>query len=176
MRAGWIEEEAARFVTAVARAADDEQWISRGKNAITTARRLVRGQCVTAKKRLEEIVGVGVVKLLVDWLELRVPKETERAFDSTEDGLALAFVDAHLDDLRYTAAWHRWHRWDGIRWVEDVTVKVFDLARETCRRAAAGGPRRRKVLITAHTVASVVTLSSSDQRISVVPDSWDTDR
>ena len=176
IRAGWIEEEVARFVAAVARAADDEQWQSRGKNAITTARKLDKGEGVTAKKRLGEIIGVGVVTLVVKWLGLGGRREAERVFDSTEDGLALTFVDAHLYDLRYTAAWHRWHRWDGTRWVEDITVKVFDLARETCRKAAAGDPKREKVLKTAHTVASVVTLASSDQRISVVPDSWDADR
>lgn len=176
MRAGWIEEDTERFVAAVARVANDEQWQSRGKNAITTARKLVKSEGITAKKRLEEIVGVDMVTLIVQWLGLGGRKEPEHMFDSTEDGLALEFVDAHRSDLRYTAAWRRWHRWDGTRWVEDTTVKVFDLARETCRNAAVGDPTRKTALKSAHTVASVVTLASSDQRISVIPDSWDKDR
>jgi putative DNA primase/helicase len=175
MRTGWVEEEVALFVTAVARAAGDEQWQSRGKNAITTARKLAKGEGVTGKKSLEEIFGSNVVSLVAKWLGLGTSREEARVFDSTEDGLALAFVNAHLHDLRYTAAWHRWHHWDGIRWIEDVTVKVFDLARKICRKAADDDPKTEKTLKAAHTVASVVTFASSDQRIAAVPDGWDSD-
>jgi putative DNA primase/helicase len=148
----------------------------REKDAATTARKLAAGEAVTGKKRLEQILGARVVGLLVKWLDLRGAGEEARLLDSSEDGLALAFVDGHKDDLRFTAAWHKWHRWDRTRWREDMTIKVFDLAREICRKAATGNPKRAKTLKAAHTVASVVSLASSDQRIAVVPDSWDSNK
>ena len=101
---------------------------------------------------------------------------TTQDLDTTEDGLALELIDAHLGDLRYTAPWHTWHRWDGTRWRKDVTVKTFDLARAVCRDAALGDPRLEKTLKAGHTIASVVSLAATDQRIVMVPENWDQDK
>ena len=55
----------------------------------------------------------------------------------SEEALALRFSARHGNDLRYVAAWGKWFRWDGMRWCEDCTLRVFDLARAICREAAA---------------------------------------
>ena len=96
--------------------------------------------------------------------------------DVTEDGLALTLVDTYQNQLRYTATWRKWHRWNGARWAEDRTVKIYDLARSVCRDAAEGNINLKKVLKAGHTVASVVNLASTDQRIVMVPEIWDQDK
>src|SRR3954452_8341911 len=55
----------------------------------------------------------------------------------SDENLALEFSRRHADALRYVAKWGRWMIWNGSRWVEDSTLKAFDLARLVCRAAAA---------------------------------------
>jgi phage/plasmid-associated DNA primase len=55
----------------------------------------------------------------------------------SEEALALRFSRRYSDDLRYVSAWGHWMRWDGLRWVSDDTLHVFDLARGICRAASA---------------------------------------
>jgi replicative DNA helicase len=55
----------------------------------------------------------------------------------SEEALALRFSRRHAEDLRYVSRWGHWMRWDGIRWVDDDTLHVFDLARRISRGASA---------------------------------------
>jgi hypothetical protein len=59
----------------------------------------------------------------------------------SEEVLALRFSQRYVEDLRYVSRWGHWMRWDGLRWVDDDTLHVFDLARGICR--AASTDRRR---------------------------------
>lgn len=95
---------------------------------------------------------------------------------NSEDALALAFVDQHVDNLRYIAEWNRWHQWDGMRWRRDRTEIAFDLARQICRDAAAEAQTSdRKRLASASTVAAVARLARADRRIAATVEEWDTD-
>ena len=55
----------------------------------------------------------------------------------SHDSLALAFSRNHDGELIYVPSWSQWLRWDGCRWRADDTLRVYDLARDECRSAAA---------------------------------------
>ena len=95
--------------------------------------------------------------------------------DFTEDRLALDFAEKHSNELRYVAAWGRWLAWTGTHWEFENTLRVFDLARKTCRSAAArcNKPSISTALTKAKTIAAVEMLSRSDRRIAATIDQWD---
>lgn len=69
--AGWHEAEAEVFISAVALAANDEEWQSRKKNVLTTASRIATGRPATGTQRLVELTSPDVVGRLRDWLRIR---------------------------------------------------------------------------------------------------------
>jgi putative DNA primase/helicase len=78
--------------------------------------------------------------------------------------------------MRYVDDWKRWLLWDGVTWVRDETMMVFSEARALCREDAACAPKASKSrLLSARTVASVVSLARSDKMLSAVVDQWDGD-
>ena len=68
-----------------------------------------------------------------------------------DDALARAFTQAH-PELRYVARWGKWLEWGEDGWVEDTTLKVYDMARKvrvgiadaTCECGAVAGVARSK--------------------------------
>jgi putative DNA primase/helicase len=95
----------------------------------------------------------------------------------SEDELALEFTRQHGDSLLYVHKWRRWHPWDGTRWREDETLRVFDIARRICRRTAefAETEHARKTLRAAKTRAAVVSLAMDDRTHARVPEDFDRD-
>ena len=67
---------------------------------------------------------------------------------------------------------------DGKVWLTDVRLFSMNLAREFCRRAAhdARDTQEQVRIASAKTVAAIVRLAASDQRIVVMPREWDADR
>jgi putative DNA primase/helicase len=104
------------------------------------------------------------------------PEETVPP-EYSDDALALEFTRRHGDDLRYVAPWGKWLRWDGMRWTEDRTVRVFDLARDVCRDAArrADSDKLARQIASAKTVAAVERLARADPRHATVPEQYDAD-
>ena len=70
LRAPWTVEETEEFISNVARAAHDDEWESRGRTARRTQEKLAKGDAVTGKPRLDELVGKKVMDLVVRWLHL----------------------------------------------------------------------------------------------------------
>ena len=100
------------------------------------------------------------------------------AEECSDDALALAFTERYKDSLRYTAAWNKWHeRTASSRWREDTTLHVFEKARALCRDAAADikSSKIRRVVASAHTVASVEKLARYDRKHAASPEQWDAD-
>jgi hypothetical protein len=71
LRIGWAPSEVARFVSAGARAAGDEEWQQRGSCATSTERRLVEDRNATGWPTLTEVLGQPAVERLRDWLGAR---------------------------------------------------------------------------------------------------------
>jgi phage/plasmid-associated DNA primase len=102
-----------------------------------------------------------------------------------DEWLTLAFSERHADDLRYCDVFGRWFEWDGGRWREDITRRVFTHAREFCREQSAKARdtiKDPKVAVgiarsvaSARTVAVVVNLARADLRHGTKPDDWDAD-
>jgi putative DNA primase/helicase len=102
----------------------------------------------------------------------------------SDDALALEFSTRHDGQLLYVPAWSRWLRWDGSRWAEDDTLRVFDLARAVCRAAAAraeaeiegkAGIRLARGVTSAKTIAAVERLAQADARHARRGDDFDAD-
>jgi phage/plasmid-associated DNA primase len=100
-----------------------------------------------------------------------------QAREFSEDQLALNFVAAHGENLRYVAPWSKWFQWTGTRWEHETTLAAFDMARKVCREAAAqcNKPSEAKAIAKAKTVASVEQLAKSDRAFVATIDQWDAD-
>jgi hypothetical protein len=68
LRAGWVEDDAARFIAAVADAAGDEETRDRVRTVTTTARRLAEEQPATGLPRLREFIDPRVADRVATWL------------------------------------------------------------------------------------------------------------
>src|SRR5271168_4869019 len=95
----------------------------------------------------------------------------------SDSALALRFVDRHVGDLRYVAAWGRWLEWTGNHWRFDDTKFATDRAWGICREAAAECNQAKvaSVVASAKTVAAVERLALVDRRIAATVDQWDSD-
>jgi putative DNA primase/helicase len=112
----------------------------------------------------------------------RLHEELERCWAKigdlrAEDTLAEVFVLAHAPHMRYVALWGRWMRYHEGCWQRESTLLAFDLAREICRKAAAGCNKlsEAKTLRSAKTIAAVERIPRADRRIAATIDQWDTD-
>lgn len=97
--------------------------------------------------------------------------------DFSDDALALEFVAQYGKGYRWSPGLG-WMADSGVVWQRDDAMTRFDLARKICRSAAASltSPKaetERKRLTSAKTVAAVLQLSQTDQRIVVPSGAWD---
>ena len=95
----------------------------------------------------------------------------------SDDALALRFAERHADNLRFVAAWGKWLSWTGTHWQFDDTLRAFDLARASCREAAAAcnNAKAAGAIASAKTVNAVAGLARADRRIAATIDQWDAD-
>ena len=70
LRASWNEDDVAKFVEAVAKAAGDEEAPQRTRDVVSTAKRLAAGRETTGGKTLATLFGNDVVTRVCDWLWL----------------------------------------------------------------------------------------------------------
>ena len=95
----------------------------------------------------------------------------------SEDHLAASFTGRYEDALRYVATWERWLIWNGSTWVNEQTMRAFDLARAVCRQASArcDTEGRARAVGSAATVAAVERLAKADRRHAATVEQWDAD-
>jgi putative DNA primase/helicase len=101
--------------------------------------------------------------------------QAARAVMLSEDWLALSFIDKHCQLFRWTYGMD-WMFHDGTRWVPDKQLmRRFTMARELCRDLAIeqSDDRTKAQISSAKTVANLLSLARSDQRIVVQSQKWD---
>lgn len=92
------------------------------------------------------------------------------AFERTEDGIALAFAEAHKNDLRFCHHAGKWYVWTGTRWQKEETRLAFTWARDICRSInATSDPKLAKV----STAAAVERFAQADRALAVTSAVWD---
>ena len=92
----------------------------------------------------------------------------------SQDELALDFVEANQDRVRYCAQRGYWHKYiDGV-WIEDSTGHVFDGIRNAIRSRVAGA-RGSSRLLNSSNVAGAERLAQNDQRVAVTIEQFDRD-
>ena len=126
----------------------------------------------TAAADFEPVEGEGVV------LDERPPEWSDQA-------LALRFVHAEKDRVRYVAEWGKWLVWDGLRWNPDQTEEAFHRVKRECGAASAEARRRinslseanrvSKALASARTTREVAQLARTDRRLARTGAIWDAD-
>src|SRR4051812_13146764 len=84
--------------------------------------------------------------------------EEQKPFNLTDIGNAERFVHRHGHNVRWVPAWNRWILFDEKRWIQDETLEVGRLAKETVRAIweeeiphMSGGMRKDAI---AHATAS----------------------
>ncbi len=103
-----------------------------------------------------------------------------RAPEFSDDALALTFAELNKDHLRYVHLWGKWFAWGGQRWVAEDTLKVFDLVRMVCRRAAEAAKASNLSkfamgVASGRTVAAVEKLARCDRKLAATTEQWDAD-
>ena len=101
------------------------------------------------------------------------PREASDASPS-EDAVANVFVENFQRDHIYVPHWNRWLRWDGKRWADDATGKVYARIRELVHLMVAGGKAERSTA-NASFISGVERLARCDQRVAITPDNLDAD-
>ena len=92
-----------------------------------------------------------------------------------EDGVALAFTEAHKENLRYCHHAQKWFVWTGSAWKREETALAFSWARQVCRKAAKRlepTNRVKDVLARAATAAAVERYAKSDRAFAVTAATW----
>ena len=107
--------------------------------------------------------------------------DDDRPPQYADEGLALRFTNAYLNDLRFVNLWGRWLRWDGCRWLADNTLEAFDMSRAVVRETSAeilakGLPIKfASAVASAKTVAAIERLARADRRHATRTEDWDAD-
>lgn len=95
----------------------------------------------------------------------------------SEDQLALEFAARYGTWFRWSPGLD-WMRNEGTHWTRDDERRRFSLARKVCRAAALSAGSTSKLaraLSSAKTVAAVLTMSQTDERVVVPAAVWDAD-
>jgi putative DNA primase/helicase len=153
------------YVEMVQEAADRRRVAKLGE----TAQRLAADPSVPAAA----LAGIGNdLTALASGVESLAPRFSEEA-------LALRFSRRYSEDLRYISRWGHWMRWDGMRWVDDNTLRVFDQCRDICRSASGecGDAKERAAMkiAAAQTVTAIERLARADRRHAATVEQWDVD-
>lgn len=104
----------------------------------------------------------------------------------SEERLAAEFTARNGEDYRYVAALGAWLFYEGPRWREEPTLRVFDAARAVVKERAAKAredeelkPRDRERIATqiasGKTIASVVSIGRTDRQHAATVEQWDAD-
>lgn len=101
LRAGWTEDEAARFIEAVCEAASDEETRSRVQTVCYTLRRLESGAQATGWPTLAEIVDKRVVSRACEWLEVQARSQGQETAQRPETGVQGDGSAAHRPAPRF---------------------------------------------------------------------------
>jgi P4 family phage/plasmid primase-like protien len=182
LRGGAPEEVVEKVVTAICTVMGDTKLKKRLEKIGRFARALENNPKakVPGWPKLEQATDAKFVTLFKEWIGL---DDTDTVGPSDDD-LALRFAEEHANDLRHVARWGRWLVYDGRRWAEDETLRVFDMARKLCRDARDEllptlKPTQQKTLRqrlgAAATIYNVVKLAGNDRRLAISPDQLDAD-
>jgi len=109
------------------------------------------------------------------------PENIGYAPEFSEEGMALAFAEKYKNKLRYVHAKRCWVEWDGTQWVDEKTLRAYDLIRQECRISAAIAKEDEKYkesikpLSRASTRSAIETIARSDRRLAATAEQWDAD-
>jgi putative DNA primase/helicase len=100
----------------------------------------------------------------------------------SDDALALRFAARYGAGSRYVNTFGHWFHYDRGVWSKDEKKQFFDMSRAICRQASdeyltepKASEAIAKQLASAKSVAAVLTMASSDQRLAATAEQWDAD-
>ncbi len=188
LRGGWSQNDAKKFVFAVATAADDEEARDRERSVVTTARRLAQGLPATGIPQLADIIGDAVVELLCKWLRLFANGQHgigEASNHLTDLGNAKRLVARHGSELRFCHSWGVWLTWTRSHWKRDTTGEIERRAKNTVQSiyaeaAVESDEGKRKALAAwarsseaEPRIRAIISLARSESGIPLSPEEID---
>lgn len=132
LRAGWTEKTTKKFITAVCKAAHDDEVESRLQDVASTNRRLHQDQQVTGTPTLADLIGNDIVEKVCEWLGLQ-REDKESAPHHTDLGNARRLVAGYGKNLRFCHESGKWLVWNGEIWATDDSGIVERFAKATVR-------------------------------------------
>jgi len=133
LRGGWTEKATKKFITAVCKAAHDDELESRLQDVASTNLRLQKDKQVTGTPTLAELIGNDIVKKVCEWLGLQ-REDKESAPHHTDLGNARRLVAGYGKNLRFCHESGKWLFWNGEIWATDDSGIVERFAKDTVRK------------------------------------------
>ncbi|MFL5289678.1 MAG: phage/plasmid primase, P4 family [Rhodopila sp.] len=95
----------------------------------------------------------------------------------TEDSAALAFTEAHRDELRFDHHAGAWYRWTGLAWRKEETKLAFSWARQVARRLAQQVDNDKAIVAAGRAAfaAGVERFAQADRAFAVTSAIWNSD-
>jgi P4 family phage/plasmid primase-like protien len=187
LRCGMPEEAVERIIDALCRVKgeDAKERIKHKKKVARFAKQITKNPTSNRVPSFGNLLKCTrdeeFVATVRKWLNM---EESNVVIGPSDDDLALAFADKHVNDLRHVATWGRWLAYNGKHWEKDETLRVFDAARKLCRAIRDEllptlKPAQQKALRhrlgSADTVYSVVRLAANDRRLAISHTALDAD-
>lgn len=138
------------------------------------------GELRLLETRLDDLTNEDQDNLVRMLLAENTPHQdfqTNGLLSFSDDALALRFSECWQHNLKYDPSCG-WLRWDGRRWVKVLDVQAFGYVRDVLREISQSNSltlSRKESMLSARTVAAVLTLAKSDKRHLVKSEDFDRD-
>ena len=175
LRGGMPVDQANWIIELIASAAGDDDFGQR-RIAHHTQTRLDNDEPTFGYSGLCEVVDEKVAATFTQWLDISPPADDHNNIESTQDWLALSFIDRNQSRVRYCHDHGCWFVWDGSIWQRDVTGSSAAAIRDWCRDFVDRLPNARNALGRYSTITAIEQLTRIDQRTAVTAAAWDNDQ
>jgi hypothetical protein len=172
VRGGVPVDHANRIIELIASAAGDEEYDQRQIAHITQAR-IDNDDPTYGYTGLCEVLDEKVAATFTKWLDISPTAVGTHNIESTQDWLALSFIDHNQSRVRYCHDHGGWFVWDGSIWRRDGTGSSVADIRDWCRDFVDRLPRARATLGRLSTITAIEQLTRIDQRVAVTSEAWD---
>jgi putative DNA primase/helicase len=132
LQSGQDVDEVSRFLEHLANAAGDRELKDRRAAVEATARKVERGEPVTGKAKLKELLGAKTANAIIKWLGLKGTTKP-LVLGCTDADNARRFAARFERDARYCRPWKDWLLYEGGRWARDERGQTVLMAETVAR-------------------------------------------
>jgi putative DNA primase/helicase len=126
----------------------------------------------------KEAAGACFMRMLCDKWDQQYDLPEHAAPEYSEADLAAQFDASYGGRVRYVNEWGMWLIYNGKRWREDKTNRLYDYVRKVCVREAENLDPTKSLarnICSAKCVAAVMKIAQALPRIAATSEQWDAD-